>query len=311
MRFFDAHTHIHFPIYDNDREEVIKRAREAGVKMLCVGTQAASSQAAVDLAKKHPGEIWAAVGFHPNHLRAPDAPVGAGWYHDKSEQKEAKREEFNALNLLKIAKQPEVVAIGECGLDYYRLTNDERLMKPTPGVGSPTDSVGANDKKAQQDAFVAQIEIAKQVKKPLMLHLRPSYAKASEGRPSASTDDAYEDALKILLASGYTLNPISHFFVGSLAIAKKMLAAGFTFTFGGVITFARDYDEVIKYLPIENILLETDAPYVAPAPYRGKRNEPAYISATAAKVAELKGFSVEEVAEKTFTNALRIFNIQV
>ncbi|MDO8467110.1 MAG: TatD family hydrolase [bacterium] len=277
-KLFDSHTHIHFPIYDHDREEVIKRAREAGVKMLCVGTQAASSQAGVDLAKKYPGEIWAAAGFHPNHF-------ASAWYHDKKEQAESEREKFDASNLLKIAQQPEVVAIGECGLDYYRLPNDKQET--------------TNDKNTQRDAFIAQIKIAEQVGKPLMMHIRPS----------RGTDDAYLDALDILKSEKFSGGKISHFFVGSLEAAKKMAEAGFSFTFGGVITFARNYDEVIKYLPIENILLETDAPYVAPMPYRGKRNEPAYISATAAKIAELKGLSVEEVAEKTFANALRIFKI--
>lgn len=276
LRFFDSHTHVHFPTYDADREEVIKRAKEAGVKMLCVGTQAASSQAAVELAKKYPGEVWAAAGFHPNHF-------ASAWYHDKKEQAESEKEKFNALDLLKIAQNPEVIAIGECGLDYYRLTS--------PDV----------EKTGQKEAFVAQIKIAEQVNKPLMMHIRPSQ----------STDDAYLDALEILKAEKFSGGKISHFFVGSPEVAKKMLEAGFSFTFGGVITFARDYDEVIKCLPIGNILLETDAPYVAPAPYRGKRNEPAYLPETARKIAELKGVSAEELAEATFQNALRIFKISV
>lgn len=278
MKLFDSHTHIHFPAYDADREEVIKRAKEAGVKMLCVGTQAASSQAAVELARKNPGEIWAAAGFHPNHF-------ASSWYHDKKEQADAEREQFDAARLLEIAKQPEVVAIGECGLDYFRLDKNETIINKEKGD--------------QKKAFVAQIKIAEQVGKSLMMHIRPSQG----------TDDAYLDALDILKAEKFTGGKISHFFVGSLGVAKKMLEAGFSFTFGGVVTFARDYDEVIKYLPIENILLETDAPYVAPMPYRGKRNEPSYILATAAKLAELKGLSTEEAAEKTSANALRIFKI--
>ncbi|MDP1718849.1 MAG: TatD family hydrolase [bacterium] len=292
---FDSHTHIQFPLYDADREGVIRRAREAGVKMLCVATQAASSQAAVDLAKKYPGEIWAAAGFHPSHLRAPDAfldgtvgvPAGAGWYHDKNEQVSIEQEKFDAKKLLEIAKQPEVVAIGECGLDYFRLDKNETIINKEKGD--------------QREAFIAQIELAKKVQKPLMLHLRPS----------KGTGDAYEDALRIISNFQLPISKISHFFVGSLAIAKKMLEAGFSFTFGGVTTFVRDYDEVIKYLPVENILLETDAPYVAPAPYRGKRNEPSYILETARKIAELKGVSFDELAEKTFANSLRIFQIRI
>lgn len=280
MKLFDAHTHIQFPIYDTDRDEVLSRVKAAGVRMITVGTQVVSSQAAVDLAKKYPGEIWAAAGCHPNHF-------ASSWYHDEKEQAESEREKFNALDLLKIAQQPEVVAIGECGLDYYRLPNDEQQT--------------TNDKNTQREAFIAQIEIAKQVQKPLMLHLRPS----------KGTDDAYEDALSIIHNSSFIIPPVSHFFVGSPAMAKKMLEAGLYFTFGGVITFARDYDEVIKMIPLDRIFLETDAPYVAPAPYRGKRNEPAYIIETYRKLAELKNESLEKVSGQISGNVLKVFGIHI
>lgn len=272
----DAHTHIQFPVYDEDGDEVIKRAKEAGVKMICVGTQAASSEAAVALAKKYPGEIWATAGFHPNHF-------ASSWYYDKKEQKEAEREDFDAKRLRKIAENPEVVAIGEFGLDYYRLTDEKK------------------EKEDQQEAFEVQIEIAKDLKKALMIHCRPS----------KGTDDAYLDALNLLSTYSSLPDKIFHFYVGSLAVTKKLVAAGTYFTFGGVITFARDYDEIIKYIPPDRILLETDAPYVAPEPYRGKRNEPAYIVETAKRLAEIKGKTLEEVSEQTFNNSLKVFKISV
>jgi TatD DNase family protein len=132
-------------------------------------------------------------------------------------------------------------------------------------------------------------------------------------RPSKGTNDAYEDALSTIHDSRYTIQDgaIFHFYVGSLEITKRLVDAGFHFTFGGVITFSRDYDEVIKYIPLDRILLETDAPYVAPEPHRGKRNEPAYIVETAKKLAEIKGVSFEKVTEQTTENALQIFKIPV
>lgn len=278
MKLFDAHTHVQFPIYDNDREEVIKRAREAGVKMLCVGTQAASSHAAVDLAKKYPGEIWAAAGFHPNHF-------ASAWYHDKKEQQEAERESFDASKLRKIAENKEVVAIGEFGLDYYRLASDTRQA--------------TREKENQQEAFEVQVQIAKDLNKAMMLHCRPS----------KGTDDAYLDAAKILSTYDNLPPKIFHFYVGSPAATQKLLEIGAYFTFGGVVTFSRDYDEIIKMIPLDRILLETDAPYVVPEPHRGKRNEPAYIVETYKKLAELKGVSLQKLAEKISETASKIFRI--
>jgi len=107
----------------------------------------------------------------------------------------------------------------------------------------------------------------------------------------------------------FTIPLIVHFYVGGLEITKKLVAAGCYFTFGGVITFTRDYDDIIKYIPLDRILLETDAPYVAPEPYRGQRNEPAFITVTAEKLAEIKNVSYEEVAETTLKNAMQIFKI--
>lgn len=284
----DAHTHIHFPVYDKDREAVIDRARAAGVKMVCVGTQAASSEAAVELVRKYPGEIWATAGFHPTHVAQTQhartergLTRTGGWYHDKKEQLEPIQPKFNIDELREIAKNPEVVAIGECGLDYYRLTDLDK------------------EKNDQQEAFEVQIEIAKDLNKALMIHCRPS----------KGTDDAYSDLLGQITNHKSQIPKIVHFYVGSLAITKKLVEAGFYFTFGGVITFARDYDEMIKYIPLDHILLETDAPYVAPAPYRGKRNEPAYIVETGKKMAELKSASLEEVVEVTTNNALKVFKI--
>lgn len=272
---FDVHSHVQFPAYDNDREAVIERARKAGVKMIAIGTQASTSEAAIKLAYQYPEDIWTTVGYHPNHL-------SEDWFHDKKEQSDTVPEKFDIDRLRKLASDPKVMAIGECGLDYYRITNNESGIKGR-----------------QRKVFLEQAELAKESDKALTIHCRPS----------KGTDDAYEDLLSIIHNSKFIIPKIVHFYVGSLAITKKLVAAGFYFTFGGVITFARDYDEAIKYIPLDRILLETDCPYVAPAPYRGKRNEPAYIIETAKKMAELKNINLVDLIDRISNNARGVFKL--
>ena len=165
QKFFDAHTHIHFPAYDADREVVLARAKEAGVKMITVGTQESTSAAAIALAEADPGNIWATVGFHPGHF-------AENWHHDKNEQTEPKREIFDPARLAELAQNKKVVAIGECGLDYFRFAGEGEKIK-------------------QQNAFAAQIELSKKVKKPLMIHCR----------------NAFSDLIKILLKHKNDLLP--------------------------------------------------------------------------------------------------------
>lgn len=272
--FFDAHTHVHFPAYDGDTEAVLGRAKEAGVKMITVGTQTSTSESAIEFAKNNPGVVWATVGFHPGHL-------AEDWHFDVNEQSEAVREEFDIDKLKELAANEEVVAIGECGLDYFRLETDDLTSKDR-----------------QKKAFMEQIYLAKDVNKPLMIHCR----------------DAFGDLIDILEANRDALLEfpgVIHFFSGDIEEAQTLLDMGFSFTFGGVITFSCDYDEVIKFLPPENILSETDAPYVTPAPYRGKRNEPAYVVEVVKKLAELKNLTVEEVARIIAQNVERIFGIKI
>lgn len=282
MKLFDVHTHVHFAAFEKDYREAIQRALDAGVKMITVGTQRDTSRRGVEVANEFDG-VWAAVGLHPVHTEKS--------YHDPKELGggtgfNSRGEDFDYEYYKKLAMDPKVVAIGECGLDYYRLaTSDKRLA--------------TSIKEKQKTTFIKQIELARELKKPLMIHCRSS----------KGTDDAYEDLWRIIQDSKFQLPKISHFYVGSLVMAKKLVEAGFYFTFGGVITFARDYDEVIKYLPMDRIMLETDAPYVSPAPYRGKRNEPAYVVETAKKLAEIKDISIEQVAEATTNTALKIFGL--
>lgn len=272
---FDSHTHIQFPAYDADRDDVLARAKKSGVKMIVVGTQYSTSRAGIVLAGKYPNEVWVSIGFHPNH-----AVIG-GWYHDPKEQKSAKPEIFDKKKFEELARHKSVVAIGECGLDYYRLPPNSEDIK-----------------EIQKKVFIGQIEIAQEVGKPLMIH----------ARPSKGTDDAYEDMLQITSSLRQSRN-IIHFYEGSFEMTKKLVEAGYYFTFGGIITWKRDYDDILAYIPLERILLETDAPYVAPAPYRGERNEPAYVVETAKKLAELTGKTFEEICQIILTNNKAIFGV--
>ena len=270
LKFFDVHSHPNFADFDNDRDEVVRRALKNGVWLNVVGTQKDTSRAAVELAEKYEG-VFATVGLHPIH-------TGKS-FHDKNELGEggkeftSRGEEFDYDFYKKLADNPKVVAIGECGLDYFRDTN-----------------------KNQEEVFRKQIELAIEVKKPLMLHLR-----------NGSGKSAYNDAFK-LLAKNSRGN--LHFFAGTIEEAKPFLDVGFTFSFTGVISFTHDYDEIIKYLPLDRIMAETDCPFVAPVPHRGKRNEPAYVIETVKKIAEIRGADFEKVRAALRQNCLARFNLE-
>ena len=251
-KYFDIHSHLNFKDYDNDFDKVINRLKETDTSTITVGTDLESSKRAVELADRYE-EIYACIGIHPV---------------DK------KGEKFDVTKFEELIKHPKVVAIGECGLDYYRLEPET--------------------KEKQKAAFLRQIELAYEVKKPLMIHCRQAFA----------------DLIDILQATNYKLQPsIVHFFSGTKEDAKHLLDMGFSFSFGGVITFTKDYDEVVRYIPMDRITLETDAPYVTPTPYRGKRNEPLYVAEVAKKIAELKSIPLDEIATLTTQNSRRIFNI--
>ncbi|MCL5017295.1 MAG: TatD family hydrolase [Patescibacteria group bacterium] len=273
MKAIDVHGHIQFPDFDADRAEIVKRARDVGVKMIAVGTQAATSKKAIEIAHQFSSDVWATVGFHPNHL-------SKNWHHDEKEQAESKQEVFDINVLRELAKDPKVVSISECGFDFFYDKSDAGL---------------------QEKAFGEQASLARELNKPLMMHCRPS----------KGTDDAYKIALEILSDPKFdNLKKIMHFYAGSLDMAKKLAKLGFYFTFGGVITFARSYDEIIKYLPLDRIFAETDCPYVAPQSHRGKRNEPAYVVEVVLKIAELKGLDFEEAADELYENSVKIFNLK-
>jgi TatD DNase family protein len=252
-KYFDIHSHLNFADYEKDWDEVIGRLRETETHTIVVGTDFESSKKAVELAEQYP-EIYACIGVHPvdNPSRVFD------------------REKFEAL-----VAHPKVVAVGECGLDFFHVDK-------------------AQDFERQKTLFSAQIDFALAHNKPLMIHAR----------------DAYEELLVILeplkQEKGEKLRGNIHFFAGNWVIAQRFLAIGFTLSFTGVITFASSYDEVIKQVPLDMIFSETDAPYVSPVPYRGGRNEPSYVKEVVKRIAQLKGLDEEVVRGALVNNALRM-----
>ncbi|MBI2100486.1 MAG: TatD family hydrolase [Candidatus Vogelbacteria bacterium] len=248
LRLIDAHAHLQFPQFGDDRAQVIERTRAAGIGVINVGTDLETSRQAVILAEQNE-KMWATVGIHPTDID----------------------QEFDEVAFLTLARHKKVVAIGECGLDYFHLKGDKKRKK-------------------QIEIFERQIELAKTVNKPLMIHCR----------------NAYSEVLSILSNFQYPISNL-HFFAGDWPTARKFLDLGCTLSFTGVITFTNQYDEVIEKMPLDRLLIETDCPFVAPAPYRGKRNEPSYVIEVARRVAELQSSSFEAIAATTLANTRRLF----
>lgn len=268
--YIDIHAHTNFNAFNEDRDEVVKRALEKNTWIINVGTQVETSKSAIELAHNYDKGVYAIVGLHPVHTDKS--------YHDEKELGEggkaftSKGEQFDEVMYEQMLRDPKVVGLGECGLDYYRLEGDT--------------------KEKQKAAFIQQIELANKAGKPLMLHIR----------------NAYKDSIEILKQYAKVKGNV-HFFAGTWEEAKEFLDFGFTLSFTGVVTFARDYDEVVKNTPLSMIMSETDCPYITPVPYRGKRNEPSYVSEVVKKIAEIKGEDLEIVKKQLVQNAFRVFNL--
>lgn len=279
----DTHCHINLNAFRDDGAEAIKRAHQAGVVVVNVGTQIDTSRQAVKLLEQFPENVYAAVGLHPVHTYQHN-------YEDEEEVKFKTREEGFDYELYKqLADNPRVVGIGECGLDYYRLpeTRDE-----------------AEIKQLQRTAFLSQVKLAQELNKALCIHCRPS----------AGTMDAYEDIIEIMKQAKQDTPNLRfeiHCYTGDLPTVLKFVELGAYIGINGIITFDKTgrSEQVVKGIPLESIILETDAPYLSPIPYRGKRNEPSYVGLVAEKIVEWKGVDMEEVAQVTTANACKMFNI--
>lgn len=252
---FDTHTHVNVEEFDEDREAVIERAREAGVQeMVVVGFDRATIDGALALAEAY-DFIYAAVGWHP--VDAIDAT----------------EEDFRRIEQL--TSHPKVVALGEMGLDYH-------------WDKSPAE--------IQKEVFTRQIDIAKRVQLPIIIHNR----------------EATDDIIALMQEeNARDVGGIMHCFSAGVEEARQCLQMDFHISFGGPVTFknARLPKEVAAQVPLERLLVETDCPFLSPHPYRGKRNEPARVKLIAEKIAELRQMSFEALSEKTSDNARRLFGI--
>jgi TatD DNase family protein len=258
VTLFDTHCHLDDPRLGADLDGVLARAKEAGVRaMTTIGCARSveTIRSALDVAQRHPGLLYATAGVHPHDAAAYDDAVEAA--------------------LLETARDPQVVAVGELGLDYY---------------------YDHSPREAQQAVFRRQIAVAKAVGKPLVVHTR----------------DAAEDTLRILREeSARDVGGIIHCFSEGPEFARAALELGFVASFSGIVTFksAAAVREAARLQPLDALLVETDAPYLAPVPHRGKRNEPAFVAHTARAVADLRGMSYEALLEATWANSLRVFRL--
>jgi len=266
----DSHAHLDSPKYDLDRDALLTRAWQQGVDTILsigIGEGPESMEGALDLVRRSSGRpetprIFATAGIHPHEAEFAN--------------------EAALAKLDRLLAEPEVIAAGEIGLDYYY-------------DHSPRDR--------QRAAFLQQMEIAAARKRPIVIHCRPS-----EG-----SDDAWEDTLSALQDhwAGHGLGGILHCFTGKWEHAQKAMDMGFLISFAGNITFpkAEGMRSVAAKVPLDRLLIETDAPFLAPVPYRGRRNESAWVSMVAAKLAEVRGLDPERIALETANNFFGFFQI--
>ena len=255
MNLIDTHCHIHSSNFEPDPEQTIKDAKLSGVnKLICVGTDLVDSTRAVDFVNGQ-NNCWASIGIHPH------------------QSKNYINEQDKLAELKELSKSPRVVAIGECGLDYF---------------------YDHSPKKDQIKIFEYQLNLAAERKLPLIFHVR----------------NAFEDFWPII-ENFKNITGVVHSFTAGIKILDQTLNHNLMVGLNGIMTFTKDHSqlEAAKKVPIDRILLETDAPFLAPQEFRGKTNQPKYITSTAKFLAELRGESVNELSEYTTKNAIKLFNL--
>ena len=256
--FFDTHTHVNSEEFGHDADAVIQRALDNSTWMVNVGTSASTSKQAVAIANKHPQGVFASIGLHPSDVAT---------------------ESFDEAEYEKLLTD-KVVAVGECGLDYFRLLQDQDVEKI---------------KQTQKLEFIKQLAFAIKHDLAVIIHCR----------------DAYSDLLEIMNTEYKGSRVIIHSFTDTWDTAKKFLDKGYYIAFNGILTFDKTgkLADVVEKTPLEMLLTETDAPYLAPPPFRGKRNEPLYVQYVAQKIADIKKLPAEEVSQQTFDNARKLFKV--
>ena len=262
--FYDTHAHLDYPDFADELPQLVERAAAAGItRLVSIGTDLESSAKAVTLAERFPG-VFAVVGWHPNDaVRAP--------------------RDFRA-ELRELAKHPKVVAIGETGLDYFRL----------PSASGCSAAEDAHVKARQAEVFQQQLEVAAEVGLNLVIHTR---------------GECFEETLAMLQPFASRVRGVFHCFVGTPEQMRRVLAMNSLVSFTGILTFknAQSVRETLAATPLGSFMLETDAPFLAPVPYRGKRCESAYVQDIAAAVAAVKSCTLEELSVATCATAREFF----
>jgi TatD DNase family protein len=273
----DTHCHLHFPAYKDTLPDVLKRMKEIDAWAITVGTTASTSHGGIEFAWQHEN-IWCTVGYHPEHLTST--------FHDENE---GEHEPFDFEKIKKLAQEPKVVGIGETGLDFFRI--DDNLDR-------------AAAEKLQEDVFRQHVALSQETGKPLVIHCREA-------------GDRLLSILEEEKRQGREVRGVMHCYTGDWNEAQRILALGLYISFTGIITFSikksqdpeKHVHRVIERMPLNRMMIETDAPWLAPEPHRGEQNEPAYVDFVARKIAELRKMEYEEVCRMTTENALEFFNL--
>lgn len=273
----DSHAHVNFNAFKDDYKEVLDRALVNDVWVVNVGSQYSTSKRAVEIANEYETGVWAVVGIHPLHLKKQSIA-----YQDSNEidpiEIKMQGEIFEYERYLELALNKKVVAIGEVGLDYHHFEEG--------------DDVAALKQK-QKEVLLQFIKLANEVGKPVMIHCW----------------DAYLDLLEILKTNPVKKQGIIHSFVGGYKTAQKFIELGYKIGLNGIITYTNDYARLLKEIPLEHIVIETDCPYLGPVPKKGERNEPIYVRYVAEKIAQITGYDLNEVIKITTQNTKKALNI--
>jgi TatD DNase family protein len=282
--FIDTHAHVNFAAFKDDGEEGSRRSLDNDTWMILVGAEFKTSNRALHYANKYEKGVYAAIGLHPIHLEEGQVDSQE---EDNSYSFVPRYEEFDYGSYEKLAKFEKVVAIGEIGLDYYHL--------------DPTKDVNAVKKK-QHEVFAQQLLLARSIDLPVIIHCRQAH------------DDLLEILQEFKKEYGHIIPTdrpwgVIHCFSGDEDLAWKYFRLGLLISFTGLITFSKQWDDLIRKIPLDKIMIETDTPYMTPEPYRGERNEPVLVQYVAKRIADIKSLKVEKVAETTTRTARELFRI--
>ncbi len=266
--FVDSHAHLEGRQFERDRDQVLTRAREAGIETILAignGNGPDDVECAIKLSENNAAQgpaLYATIGIHPHEARLANEAAYA--------------------RMAELAEHPRVIAWGEIGLDYH---------------------YDHSPREVQREVFRRQLELAQTAQQPIIIHCRPS----------DNSENAWDDCFALLSAHwAPELGGVMHCFTGQTTHARAALDMGFVISFAGNVTFpkAQNIREAAKMVPIERMFIETDCPYLAPVPHRGKRNEPAFVVETARCIGELRGISREEVGERAAENFCRFFGLR-